>query len=446
MSKKSERLFETLNDIGGKHIDEAAEEMERKTFRWKSWAALAAVTALAVGIVGFAANIGGGSGGAGIRDMSSFMSYAGPILPMTLREENVNITAARDVTLDFEPWAPVWRSKINGKDQYDYSEDIRVTDEYTLTNASGQEQTISILYPFAGNLYELDELLPSLTLDGQKLDAALCPGGYSGGFYGAWGSHRENLPELSLAYAESWEAYREVLADGSYAANASADFPDLSGISVAVYEFTDPWGPQPDRESDFHPTVRASFAMDFGKTGLLTTGFHGGSWDPEAGTVTQSYTIPLKNERGEQDAYWIAVIGEDIRDLEVQVYDTGGPTGGSVIENAGVTVRRVDSDLETVLREVARIRYNWSDWPEAVGFELYFGLLKEEMADYYGILDNDSAVRYAGGIISDSDLDFANANRVFYLEAEVTIPAGQSVVLTADLVKNASFDFACANT
>ena len=37
-------------------------------------------------------------------------------------------------------------------------------------------------------------------------------------------------------------------------------------------------------------------------------------------------------------------------------------------------------------------------------------------------------------------------DRVFYLEAEITVPAGGSVRLTAEMTKEGSFDYYCAHT
>lgn len=471
MSRQSERLFAAMNDIDGRSIDEAAEELEKRKTSLRRWAGLAAmlVFAAGAGFLFFLPRGGAGSGGQGSADASAFMSYAGPVMPLTLREENESISAQRDITLDFAPWVPVWVSNeeeaasyeglteeerlkelddLNRRrpdgGRYEYTDDILVTDAYTLTNTSGQDQTVSVLYPFAASLQTLGKLLPALTLDGRELDAALHAGSYSGGFFGAWGSHREGLPELNLAQAESWEAYRAVLSDGSYQANALDDLPDLSGIPAVVYEFIDPWGPQPDE--DIHPSVRASFTLASGRSSVLTTGFHGMTWNQETGVMTQSFTIPLTNMTGYREAYRLVVIGEDIRDLTVQVYDAGGPEGGSVIENAGVSLRRTESDLETVLREIAGEAYSRLGWESPVDPALFFGLMKDELAAYYDILSDDPAARYADAWISESDLDFWHVDRVFYLEAEVSIPAGESVTLTAAMSKAASFDFHCADT
>lgn len=471
MSKQSERLFAAIGGVDDRAVDEAAQAMEKKRpFRWQRLTALAAALLLVAG-AGFLLlpRGGGGAGGAGSSG-STFMSYAGPVMPLALREENGSITARREITLDFAPWIPVWISneeEAAGRGdltpearqevladynqwypeggRYEYSNDILVTDAYTLTNASSRDQTVSVLYPFAASAQELDVLRPTLSLEGRELDTVLHPGGYSGGFNGAWGSRREGLPEENLAQAENWEAYRAVLSDGSYREAALADFPELSGIPVVVYRFTDPWVSDPDPETDrLNYTIRASFLLEQGKSSVLTTGFHGGTWDVESGAMTQSFTIP-REDWPQREGYRLVVLGEDVRELTVRAYNTGGPEGGNVVTNAGVTVERYESDLETVLGEMAWEYLRARDWPEEL-YGLYFGLMKDELAAYYQILSDDPAQRYADSMISEGDLDFASVDRVFYLEAEVTVPAGGSVVLTAEMAKGASFDFHCANT
>ena len=43
-------------------------------------------------------------------------------------------------------------------------------------------------------------------------------------------------------------------------------------------------------------------------------------------------------------------------------------------------------------------------------------------------------------------MEFSQVDRVCWLEAQVTVPAGGSVALTASLTKEASYDFYCAHT
>ena len=76
-------------------------------------------------------------------------------------------------------------------------------------------------------------------------------------------------------------------------------------------------------------------------------------------------------------------------------------------------------------------------------FEMYFGLLKEFLCSY-GVLSEEPAERYFSGWLEALDVDAVD--RVFYLEAEITVPAGGSVRLTAEMTKKGSYDFYCAGT
>ena len=311
-----------------------------------------------------------------------------------------------------------------------------------------------MLYPFVSSLRDLVKRMPTLSVDGEELETALYPGGYSGGFQDTEGrtdGERVNLRELG-----SWEAYRDLLSDGSYLEGALGDYPDLTGVPVTVYRFTDPWGPEEDEKAGLpNPTLRVEFELDYGRTTVLSYGFHGGSYDREAGTMGQSFSIPQEWERDHDRPYYLIVLGDDVANMTTQGYNTGGWDTDKKVE-AGVDIQRYESDLDTALREVAALLYesDMEQWSEdlwglhhpvqaTVDFEMYYGLLCDYLARY-GLLSEDPAERYDTGWLEE--LDFEVADRVCYLEGEVTIPAGGTVEVTARLVKNASFDYYCAHT
>jgi hypothetical protein len=84
-----------------------------------------------------------------------------------------------------------------------------------------------------------------------------------------------------------------------------------------------------------------------------------------------------------------------------------------------------------------------SETAESVDFELYYGTFCDYLTTV-GPLAEDGAERYSAGFLWDTEFD--GVNRVFYLEAEVTIPAGESVTLSAQLQKSASYDFYCSGS
>ena len=93
-------------------------------------------------------------------DSVSYLSYAGPVLPLTVLEQDTSVTAAREVTWDV--------SSDAGQARYE--------DAYTLTNPTAQAITVTALYPFAGNFRNLSNQQPTLTVDGETVTVQLHPG------------------------------------------------------------------------------------------------------------------------------------------------------------------------------------------------------------------------------------------------------------------------------
>ena len=110
---QADQLLDLLGDVKEEHVLDADEPPKKNRHFWK-WAALAACFVLVISIgAGLLRMLPIGSasaGGAGHEEGSVFMSYAGPVFPLTLKEENAAVSASRDVTLDFSPWEPVWIS------------------------------------------------------------------------------------------------------------------------------------------------------------------------------------------------------------------------------------------------------------------------------------------------------------------------------------------------
>lgn len=482
-----ENLYDAITNVKDALVDEAgADAPAKKRVNWMKWGGIAAAAALVIGVGGWWAvnNIGGmafspGSqaGGSGHEDEATvFMSYAGPVFPMTALDGGEGLTAERHLTYDFSPWIRTWwsnedeaNSRPNLTDQErqevlaDYNEwypeggrwrsstDLLVADSYTLTNPTGEDKTVTVLYPFVSALYELNKRAPVLSADGGALDADLYAGGYSGGFQPVEGSDdQEHL--LNLAQLNSWEQYKALLSDGRYLEQALGDYPDLSGTPVVVYKFFDYYGPQPNEKAGYpNPTIRASFNLDYDRTTVLSYGFHGGRYDREAGFMSQSFSIPEPFNPWYGDPYYLFVVGDDIQDLTVGYYVTGGNDPDTkTLDGCGVQVERYETDLESALRGAAELMYGtnsrFMDSEGNIhrpGFEMYFGLMKEFLCSY-GALAENGVERYEGGWLGS--MDFANVDRVFYLAAEVTVPAGGSVTVTAELTEDASYDFYCART
>ena len=478
---KSDELLDAIGEAKDEYVQDVRNAKVKKMPGWAKWtSAIAACLVLTIGVSLFFGGMGGnaGAGGSGHEDGSTFMSYAGPVFPLTLREENAAISAERTVTMDFEPWIPVWisneeeaasRTNLTEAEKQDvidtYNEwypeggryqssgKILVSDTYTLTNSSSEDQTIRILYPFASSLNGLSENRPTIMVNGEAIDTELHAGSYAGTFQGAWenwAETHENPGSLNLQYIESWTGYETLLSDGTYLERALGDYPDLSHIPVIVYKFTDAWGPAENDDAGIpNPSMRIMFELDYDKTNVLSYGFHSGSNDRENGIMGRGFSIREEGERWYGNPYYLIVIGDDIQNMTSQGYVTGGWDTKNEVES-GVTITRTESDLETALREAASFYYgemtdvqNYVETDPEYGFEMYYGLLKEHLLAY-GVLSEKEIDRYASGWIEE--LDIVGVDRVFWLEAEITIPAEESVTLTAAFEKEPSFDFTCADT
>lgn len=444
MSERSERLFRAFGEIDEQNIEQAAPE-EGKRFRWKRWTALAAALVLAVGVGGYVLSRMDSSspgmnnvGGAGAGGASTFTSYAGPVFPLTLKEADRAISAEREITMKVREWSDCisqWG--------------MQVTDSYTLTNTSTEDRTVSVLYPFVSELQEVWNYQPVLMADGRTLDTILHAGAYVGGFRGVDGPEDER--RFNLSAPSSWEDYRGILEDGSYQDRALGEYPDLSDISVTVYRFTGYYGPEPDSQVGIpNPTIRAGFDLDYDKTTVLSYGFHGGRFDKQAGTMIQSFSIPESDRPWYGEPYYLIVLGDDIANLTTGGYVTGGTDPDTqALLGCGVDVERYTTDLDAALREVTQLIYNSqirnSDEfrrLDEVDYEMYHGLFCGYLLSY-GLLSDHPAERYQDGWLGS--LDVANVDRVFYLEAQVDIPAGGSVRLMAEMTKAPSYDFYCAH-
>lgn len=91
------------------------------------------------------------------------MSYAGPVFLLTLAQAEPALSADREVLLDCAPYAE------------ENAAAITVADRYTIRNDSGEDCTVTVLYPFVSSLSDLDSLRPSLTADGAAVRSTLYP-------------------------------------------------------------------------------------------------------------------------------------------------------------------------------------------------------------------------------------------------------------------------------
>ncbi|TYQ16764.1 UNVERIFIED_CONTAM: hypothetical protein Cloal_3335 [Acetivibrio alkalicellulosi] len=433
---KEKKIFDALTEVREEYIEEARKtKLQKQSVSWRKWSAIAACAVAVIIISGvlviqnpfpFGGNLRGG--GVGRNQSNIFMSYAGPTFPLTLSKEDNTITAIRNICYDFsllgDNSVRVWGANIE--------------DSYTLSNSSTEEKTIKAIYPFTGSFEDLQEQMPTIAVNGQEVSPTLYAGGYSGGFTGVYGT--DDLEDSSnILQLNNWEGYKALLEDGSYKSNAFKPYPVLSQ-QVTVYTFTDFESP----EEYSAATQAISFTIDPDKTTILQYGFEGREFGND-GFRRYSYFVPNGVMR-RNETKMLIVIGDDILDYTLQGYKNGACKVENELEGVSATVTRKERVLYDVMGELIDSfndnffnQYGYEN-TLAVSNEMFLGATSEFMV-HYGLISKSARDRYKYGMLEDILSETKNLRRVFYLEFEVMIPAGGSVLVTADMYKNPSYDF-----
>jgi len=341
-------------------------------------------------------------------ESSTFMSYAGPLFPLTLSEADNTISATRNISYDFslpnEDSIRVWGADVQ--------------DSYTLTNSSTEEKAIEAIYPFAGSFNELQEQMPVISINGRKPSPTLYAGGY---------------PERELG---TWEDYKSLLEDGHYQREAFESYPVLSQ-QVTVYSFSDFVAP-----AEYDAATQAiSFTIDPAQTTVLLYGFNGMEIR-EDGFRRYSYFVP-DGKSMRSTTKLLIVIGEDLTAYTLQGYKNGACEKGNELQGVSATVSRTERVLSEVLDEIISDFFaQYGDGKSlAVPQEMFLGAVSEFMVQA-GVLSDLNCDRYQYTVIEDIISGTNTRKRVFYYKFEVTIPAGGSVPVTVNMPKKPSHDFA----
>ncbi|WP_343209400.1 hypothetical protein [Anaerolentibacter hominis] len=434
--RQQEKIYDAITDVREDLIEEAlTTKLQPFQTMWRKWAVIAAVFALVVTAAGtglhlLSRNGAGnppaqdGAEGGGSNGNTGFMSYAGPVFPLTLTKQTDGITAERNLVFDFT------QSK-SGEEQRLWK--IPVSDDYSLTNETEEDKTVTLLYPFAGNFREMNK--PVISVDGKVQDTVLYAGPYSGGFTGT-GEPEDEGSSLNLEMPGSWEDYKALLENGEYERTAFSDPPVLDQ-KVIVYRLSDTSAGMDSGEA---PTLAIEFSMDYDKTKILTYGFNGAEWDEESQFARRSYFIaePGRSDYG-RDRY-LVVLGEDIGDYKLQGYQDGGCEKGEEMEGVSADVARYETTLGELLRNLTGEYLEQYEGGGSVPFELYYGEVCRFFA-MYGTGGEREAERYQTGMLEDIIAETSIHKRICYLTLDITIPAGESVEVKAELKKEPSFDF-----
>lgn len=364
----------------------------------------------------------GGESAAGAEGATQFLSYAGPVLPLTLSHPGLG--AERTVTWDFG----------QGEDTA-----AQVQDQYTLQNLTAEPVSATAYYPVSGSLLDLETLSPTVSVDEEAVAYTLLPGPYAGTFQGISGEEGGTYNPRPLS---AWTDYETLLSDDAYLAQAQTQVA-APETPVTLYTFSDFQAPT----EDFPAASQAITFTLTPETTVLSYGFEGRSWDTETGWRQYSFFVP-DGQRRASDAKLLVVLGEDIGDYTLQGYRTGECAPGNELSGVSATVTRRETTLHEALSLACQ---DFSDrgyvsLPTGVSQTL-FQRAAEELLTQYGLLNPGGGTdRYDDGRLDDLLGDALHLPRVLYLAVPVTIPAAGETTVTAVFQKEASFDFGGAGT
>ena len=425
---KNERLARILGLIDEDLIAEGENTNTKRKIHWLRWSGLAAclcIVALGAWLLGGGLRMGASApesespkGGlaSGVANGTTFMSYAGPVFPLTLSEASDVMTAERSITMDFEPYLAE-----------DYDRRLCVTDNYVLTNSAAEDITVTGIYPVTGSLFSLQQSLPEISVEGTTVETQLHVGAYSGGF--VLGNN------MNLEQPNSWEDYKALLSDGSYLTQSFTDLP-VFNEPVIVYEIMSGSAPE---EYDA-ATMAFSLELDSAQTEILSFDFNGGSFD--GNRRRYSYFI----DEWQKNSALLIVRGADILSYSTQGYEDGGCNAAEKL-NIESTVTRTEMTLGEAFRLAAerhhiRLEHMYgrqADVTVPSAEQLYRAAF--ELFLQYGTESEKPMARYDFGRLDDLFDDAHGQRRLLYNSFEVTVPAGGSVRITASMTKAPNFDY-----
>lgn len=392
---KEEMLLDALNAVGEDLLEEADKAREKAKHRRRIRVfPVAAAAACLVLVLGFAAARSGLFSKTPTNATNeAFMADAGPVLALGA-ENGEGLEIKRQVEFDFSPYEGQIERYTDGNGTVQEYRRIRqaavVRDSYALSNTADEEKTYDFSYPFIAELYDEADLLPVLTLDGQALTA-------------------------------QWDI------------GESTEMPDLALQRATVYELSSLYGAGTQTQN---PRLYISFTADPENAKVYSYGFQAASVY-EGGRYEFGVSIPQEDASESEKTAYVVVLGEDIPAYEICGYTSGGKE--TVLPDAGCQVTRT----ETTLGEALTMLLKTQDYPMLAKArekeELHALLAPEDFAalvcDFLSDLSED---RLDALLLEDVFTQIRALRREMKLRFTLTIPAGKTVILSAQMVKNAS--------
>ena len=355
---------------------------------------------------------------------ADFGFYTGPVMPLLAEGDIENLKADRSIIFDFTN---------SGTDSSTGSSALtaEIADTYIITNTSGKDADVQLSYPFVDSFaseYTNTTGLPQISIEGAVTDTDIRIGGYSGSL---------TDDGMNLQNARNWEEYKELLSDTSYISNALTEtlVPD---VPVTVYFLEDITVPANNTAQA--AVITLDFVIDPAKSQVITYGLNGYSGDGrsnEYSFFTNEYT-PVQR--------CLIVIGDPISKYELKGYSDGSCTQ----EVPGLTckIRVSESTLSDTLNICVEdyLRTSISDTASGENSPEINTVnnIRKAVYDFYLSYASGENVmlRYSTWCrLDDIISDTLGTSRVMYAVCNVIIPAGKSITVISEFIKQPSHDY-----
>ncbi|MBR2046237.1 MAG: hypothetical protein IJ958_08910 [Agathobacter sp.] len=464
-SKPTEKLYDAITEIDDEYVEKAENyDLTPQKFTFKkrhlAWIATAACLCLIVGTV-VSIFLGGRSGGGGAHEYgSAYMSYTGPIFPLTSTSDVTGIEVTRHTDWDFSPYEseihtielhPDIPSNTETYTFDRYETESIVSEKYVLTNITEEDITLSLLYPFAARFSDKIQAVPQISVNGESANVTFFSGKYCGSYAPVWGDE-DSDEQVNLHEPSYWTDFKTLLTDGVYLADSMKEFPSLD-IPIIVYEYSNLT--YTGNEKPTNPTFSVHYKHDSTKTTISGWGWNAGGWEDD-GTgyyACSRVYVPDGNAIDKGATAYFIVIGEDIETPTVTGYINAGCDDGNELEGVTADFKKYETTMEQFLLDICLADYvenmeymvgtDYSDETYIQSLltqEMLLGHIAQLMYDS-GILSNNVIERYDTGWLEDYVYEFNHLQRVMYLSFDVTIPAESSITVDATMTKDASIDF-----
>lgn len=263
--------------------------------------------------------------------------YLGPVLPLTAVFGAEVLTVEREIHFDFSPYGEPEGSKFENNVAY-------IEDVYHLTNPTDQAITAQFAYPYVSSLKDEH---PHLSMEAQ------------------WPISRDIAQRASIDPAQTvenaggWEAFRDVMLENDFLAEAFSAAPVL-GEPVIVYAVT---GIRYDGPEELkYPELTMFYDTPAEGVEVWDYGLVSSRSDEEAGWESRGFQFL------EKDWGLLIVRGGDLENIRFQAYNDEKFPPDVTLDGVTYEFTRYESTFDQVLQNLAkrhsRLRKNTWDYEE----------------------------------------------------------------------------------